>query len=66
MTRVTLHPELRFSGERRPAQGEIEAMHHEANERCFIANSVKTEVRCEPVHADPAGDPAERPSRPSG
>jgi organic hydroperoxide reductase OsmC/OhrA len=24
-------------------------MHHEAHEECFIANSVKTEVRCEPV-----------------
>jgi organic hydroperoxide reductase OsmC/OhrA len=24
-------------------------MHHEAHERCFIANSVKTDVRCEVV-----------------
>jgi len=29
-------------------------MHHRAHEECFIANSVKTEVRCEPVFA-PAG-----------
>ncbi|MGH8832722.1 MAG: OsmC family protein, partial [Polaromonas sp.] len=25
-------------------------LHHEAHEACFIANSVKTEVRCEPVY----------------
>jgi organic hydroperoxide reductase OsmC/OhrA len=25
------------------------AMHHESHEQCFIARSVKTEVRCEPV-----------------
>jgi organic hydroperoxide reductase OsmC/OhrA len=29
-------------------------MHHEAHDECFIANSVKTEVRCEPVIADPS------------
>ncbi len=27
-------------------------MHHQAHEECFIANSVKTEVRCEPVFTD--------------
>jgi organic hydroperoxide reductase OsmC/OhrA len=24
-------------------------MHHDAHEQCFIASSVKTDVRCEPV-----------------
>ena len=28
-----------------------EAMHHEAHDQCFIARSVKTDVRCEPVAA---------------
>jgi organic hydroperoxide reductase OsmC/OhrA len=51
MTLVLLRPEVRFSGERIPTAEEIEAMHHEAHEECFIANSVKTEVRCEPVLA---------------
>lgn len=51
MTRVTLRPEVRFSGERRPTRAESEAMHHEAHAECFIANSVKTDVRCESVHA---------------
>jgi organic hydroperoxide reductase OsmC/OhrA len=49
MTTVTLHPETHFSGERLPTHAELIAMHHKAHEECFIANSVKTEVRCEPV-----------------
>jgi organic hydroperoxide reductase OsmC/OhrA len=49
MTRVTLHPKLVFAGEKRPSSAEHDAMHHEAHQRCFIANSVKTDVRCEPV-----------------
>ncbi|MGH6627960.1 MAG: OsmC family protein [Burkholderiaceae bacterium] len=51
MTVVTLRPMVQFSGEHRPTREQIEQMHHEAHEECFIANSVKTEVRCEPVHA---------------
>lgn len=46
---VTLRPEVSFSGERLPSADELHAMHHEAHEECFIANSVLTEVRCEPV-----------------
>jgi organic hydroperoxide reductase OsmC/OhrA len=49
MTIVTLRPDVAFTGERLPSRGEIDAMHHEAHDRCFIANSVRTEVRCEPV-----------------
>ena len=48
MTVVTLRPAVWFSGERLPNAGDIAAMHHEAHEECFIANSVKTDVRCEP------------------
>ena len=55
MTMVILHPAVEFSGEQLPDRAEIERLHHEAHESCFIANSVKTEVRCEPVIADPAG-----------
>src|SRR5665213_1710018 len=51
MTLVTLHPRVEFSGERVPSRADIEHLHHEAHEACFIANSVKTEVRCEPVIA---------------
>ncbi|MFC4157915.1 OsmC family protein [Chitinimonas lacunae] len=46
---VTLAPEVRFSGPRLPSWALVEQMHHQAHESCFIANSVHTEVRCEPV-----------------
>jgi len=49
MTRVTLKPKVDFSGVKIPSIDEIHQMHHDAHEKCFIANSVKTEVRCEPV-----------------
>ncbi len=49
MAVVTLHPEVTFPGDARPTQEVFIAMHHQAHEECFIANSVLTEVRCEPV-----------------
>lgn len=53
MTVVTLKPEVRFSGERVPTREELDRMHHEAHDECFIANSVKTEVFCQPVYDAP-------------
>jgi len=50
MTRVTLRPQAIFSGDRLPTQAELQSLHHEAHEQCFIANSVKTEIHCEPVY----------------
>jgi organic hydroperoxide reductase OsmC/OhrA len=49
MLSVTLKPDVRFSGQQLPSREDIEQMHHEAHEECFIANSVKTIVKCEPV-----------------
>ena len=49
MTRVVLRPQAQFSGQRLPTRNEIDAMHHEAHAQCFIANSVRTEVLCQPV-----------------
>lgn len=49
MTVVTLRPAITFGGERRPSRAEIEVMHHETHEQCFIASSVRAEMRCEPV-----------------
>lgn len=49
MVTVTLRPDVQFSGDSLPTQGEILRMHHEAHEKCYIANSVKTDVRCEPA-----------------
>ncbi len=51
MTVVTLRPDVTFVGDR-PARADLDAMYHEADELCFIANSVTTEVRCEPVGAE--------------
>ena len=49
MTRVTLHPEVHFGGDKQPTPDELAAMHDQSHEQCFIARSVKTDVRCEPV-----------------
>lgn len=48
MTRVTLRPHVRFLGASQPTAAELQALHDAAHEACFIANSVTTEVRCEP------------------
>jgi organic hydroperoxide reductase OsmC/OhrA len=50
VTRVTLPPEVAFSGELLPTREQIDAMHHEAHEACYIANSVQSAVGCEPVY----------------
>lgn len=48
MTVVTLRPRVVFAGAS-PSEADLNALHHEAHERCFIASSVRTEVHCEPV-----------------
>jgi organic hydroperoxide reductase OsmC/OhrA len=48
MTTVTLRPEVKFSGDKLPTSTQLHEMHHLAHDECFIANSVKTDVRCEP------------------
>lgn len=45
---VTLRPLVLFAGDRQPERQELVALHHQAHDECFVANSVKTEVRCEP------------------
>ncbi len=52
ITQVVLRPRVRLIGERKASPDELAALHHEAHERCFIANSVRTEVRVEPVAED--------------
>lgn len=48
MASVTLHPDVRFGGDLRPTADDLATMHHEAHDACFLARSVKTEIRCEP------------------
>ena len=47
MMTVLLRPEVTISGDRQPTPAEFEALHHQAHDDCYIANSVKAEVRCE-------------------
>jgi organic hydroperoxide reductase OsmC/OhrA len=45
---VILQPQVSASGERRAARADLERLHHRAHEECFIANSVITQLLCEP------------------
>ena len=47
ISKVTLHPVVTFSGSA-PTEEEHRALHHKAHEKCYIANSVKSEVVVEP------------------
>lgn len=47
MTKVTLRPRIVFSPETQPKREQLEQLHHQAHELCFIANSVKTDVEIE-------------------
>ena len=44
MTRITLKPYVQFSGEKSPTSEQLEKMHHQSHDQCFIANSIKTKV----------------------
>lgn len=45
---VTLRPRIVFGGARQPGAEALDRLHHEAHGECFIANSVRSEVRIEP------------------
>jgi organic hydroperoxide reductase OsmC/OhrA len=42
---VALSPRIVYGGDRRPTADEEAALHHAAHDQCFIANSIKTDVR---------------------
>jgi organic hydroperoxide reductase OsmC/OhrA len=46
---VTLRPRARFAAASAPDAATLAALHHQAHEECFLANSVRCEIRCEPV-----------------
>ncbi len=48
ITEVTLRPRVRWAGARQPDVAEVQRLHHAAHEACFIANSVRSALRCEP------------------
>jgi len=41
---ITLRPRIAWSGEKPPTPADLERLHHAAHEKCFIANSIKTQV----------------------
>ena len=49
MTKVRLRPHVQFSGDKKPTMEQLEKMHHQSHQECFIANSVKTEIVTEIV-----------------
>ena len=48
LTRIALRPDIAFAG-RHPTPDELARLHHEAHEKCFIANSLRTEIAVEPA-----------------
>jgi len=44
---VVLHPRIVYTGAKSPTREDEEQMHHAAHEQCFIANSVKTDIKVE-------------------
>ncbi|MDB6052747.1 MAG: putative redox protein [Verrucomicrobiales bacterium] len=46
---VVLNPKIIIGGAGSPSTGEIESLHHLAHEQCYIANSIKSEVRVIPA-----------------
>ena len=49
MRDVLLCPRVDFSGDILPTREQVGQLHHLAHEACYLANSVRCEVRCEPV-----------------
>ncbi len=47
ITRATLRPEIRFGESATPTAEVLREMHDEAHRKCFIANSVRTEITVE-------------------
>jgi organic hydroperoxide reductase OsmC/OhrA len=48
ITRCTLRPKIVWSPGVSVSAADLQSLHHAAHEGCFIANSVKTDVRVEP------------------
>lgn len=49
ITEVILRPEVKFGDDKRADAAQLDSLHHAAHASCFIANSVRTDVKCEPV-----------------
>lgn len=45
ITTAVLAPKVVFSGARAPSDADVTQLHHEAHEQCYVANSVRTEIK---------------------
>lgn len=45
VSQITLRPRIQWSGAKIPTQADLDSLHHHAHEQCFIANSVKTDIK---------------------
>ena len=54
ITAVTLRPRVVFGAGPRPDATQLAALHHEAHQRCYIANSITAKVTIEPGDDTPA------------
>ncbi len=44
ISKITLDPQIVWSGDKVPTPEELAEMHHEAHDICYIANSIKAEI----------------------
>lgn len=51
ITRITLRPQIEFGGSMAPTDSELATMHEAAHQRCFIANSLRSQIVIEPASA---------------
>jgi organic hydroperoxide reductase OsmC/OhrA len=49
MTVVNLRPKVTFAGSNMPSEEVIAELHEMSHKKCYIANSVKTEVKVQPA-----------------
>jgi organic hydroperoxide reductase OsmC/OhrA len=49
IAQVLLRPRVRCAGDKQPDATALAALHHRAHESCFLARSVRSEVRVEPA-----------------
>jgi organic hydroperoxide reductase OsmC/OhrA len=46
---VKLRPRIVYGGDKKPTADQEQKLHHDAHEKCFIANSVKSDIKIEPA-----------------
>ena len=62
ITHIALRPLVRYGGARQPTRDEEHALHHDAHERCYVANSLRSEIEVAPRRGLLATDDASAPS----